>query len=118
MTQSIKKNLEKGSSVNKKQKSDLYDLPNIGVKSVLKLSEIGVFTIKDFIKLGPEKTYDKLCNFNKKHLHPAFLYVLRGAYFYVTSDIDYSLSTRWWEFRSPQDKEKMLYYKKKFNSKN
>ncbi len=42
-----------------KTKSELYDLPNIGPKSVAQLESIGIKTIKQFQKIGPEKIYEK-----------------------------------------------------------
>ena len=103
--------------MNKKTKSDLYTLPNIGVASVTQLAGVGVTTIQDFQKIGPEKAYEKMCEKKQMHLHMAFLYVLRAAYSYSHGKIDWEGAKKWWMFRSPKDKELVIYYKQKFKSK-
>lgn len=95
--------------------SDLYDLPNLGPKSVAHLEHIGIFSVKDLQKYGPEKVYDKLCTYYQTHMHMAFLYVLRAAHSYSLDKIDWKGAKRWWMFRSPQDKDLVVYYKKKFS---
>lgn len=97
--------------------SDLYTLPNIGPRSVALLGSVGVKTIKQLQKLGPEKVYDKLCLSQKSHIHMAFLYVLRAAYSYSNEKVDFDGAKKWWLFRSPKDKDLVVYYKQKFNNK-
>ncbi len=100
------------------EKSDLLDLPNIGPQSLKRLQAVGVSTIKQLQKYGPEKAYDMLCTHYKTHMHMAFLYVLRAAVSYANEKIDSEGAKRWWMFRSPKDKELVVYYKEKFNKKN
>jgi hypothetical protein len=98
-----------------KKQSDLYTLPNIGEASVKQLEGIGISTIRMFLKIGPEEAYKKMCIKKKMHVHMAFLYVLRSAYSYARGKIDWSGALRWWMFRSPKDRELVVYYKNKFN---
>ncbi len=104
--------------MNTKQQSDLYTLPNIGKASVKQLESIGISSIRMFLKIGPEKAYQKICIKKNMHVHMAFLYVLRSAYSYAHEKIDWDGALRWWMFRSPKDKELVIYYKEKFKSKN
>lgn len=98
----------------KKQKSDLYELPNLGPRSIERLEKVGITSIKQLQKYGPEKVYDKLCVHYKTHMHMAFLYVLRSACSYANGNIDWEGAKRWWMFRSVKDKEIVSYYKNKF----
>ncbi len=95
-------------------KSDLYELPNLGPRSIERLEKIGVTSIKQLQKHGPEKVYDMLCTHYKTHMHMAFLYVLRSAYSYANGKIDRDGALRWWMFRSVKDKDLVLQYQKKF----
>ncbi len=99
-----------------KVKSDLYELPNLGPRSIERLEQVGVTSIKQLQKYGPEKVYDMLCTQYKTHMHMAFLYVLRSACSYANEKIDREGALRWWMFRSPKDRELVIYYKQKFSS--
>jgi hypothetical protein len=85
----------------KKTKSDLFELPNIGIKSVAQMKAVGIKTIKQFQKIGPEKTYEKCCKLQKTNINRAFLYVLRAAHFYTYNKDKREQSLLWWFFRKP-----------------
>lgn len=82
-----------------KTKSELYDLPNIGPKSVAQLESIGIKTIKQFQKIGPEKIYEKCSELTGTHIHRAFLYVLRAAHFWSYNRDRRKEALRWWMWK-------------------
>ncbi len=83
------------------QKSDLYKLPNIGPQSVAQMEKVGIRTIKQFQKIGPEKTYEKCCRNRAQNINRAFLYVLRAAYFWTNNKDKRDQALMWWMFRKP-----------------
>ncbi len=86
---------------NKKPKSDLYELVNLGESCVLRMEAVGIRTIKQFQKIGPEKTYQKCCKKQGSLVHRAFLYVLRSAHFYAYNRDKRDQARLWWLFRKP-----------------
>jgi hypothetical protein len=87
----------------KVKKSDLYDLPNIGPRTVLLLKSISITSVADLKKIGAEKAYDTLCKKKKMVFHRAFLYVLRAALFYVAHPERIEEAKMWWLFRRPNE---------------
>lgn len=87
----------------KLKKSDLYDLPNIGPRTVLLLKSIAVTSVADLKKIGAEKAYESLCKKKKIIFHRAFLYVLRSALFFVEHPERREEAKLWWLFRKPNE---------------
>jgi hypothetical protein len=83
----------------KKTKSDLYALPNIGPKSVAVLAKIGIRSIADLKRGTPESIFSRLCKVRGFHQHPAMLYVLRSAFFWLKNPHRRKEALMWWMFR-------------------
>jgi len=64
-----------------KKVNDLKYARNIGSTIEKQLNEIGVFSLKDLIKLTPVKAYKKICKSNPGKTFPVcyYLYSLQGA---------------------------------------
>jgi hypothetical protein len=83
----------------KKDKSDLLNLINIGPQSVKALSRVGINSISKLKKIGAEKAYVKMCKFENKNIHRAFLYVVRAALWYEKNKNKKEIAKMWWMFR-------------------
>lgn len=83
----------------KKDKSDLLNLINIGPQSVKALSRVGINSISKLKKIGAEKAYVKMCKFENKNIHRAFLYVMRAALWYEKNKDKKEIAKMWWMFR-------------------
>ncbi|HRH30777.1 MAG TPA: helix-hairpin-helix domain-containing protein [Candidatus Paceibacterota bacterium] len=83
----------------KKEKTDLLNLINIGPQSVKALSRVGINSISELKKVGAEKAYEKMCKFENKNIHRAFLYVMRAALWYEKNKDKKEIAKMWWMFR-------------------
>lgn len=93
------------------KKSDLYELINIGPKSVRQLESVGIKTIKDLEKIGAEKAYEKMCKKENKKIHRAFLYVMRAALWYQKNKDKRDVAKMWWMFRRSNEGVKNKNFK-------
>lgn len=62
------------------------------------LESVGINSISKLKKIGVEKVYEKMCKFEKKNIHCAFLYVMRAALWYEKNK-DKKMAKMWWGFR-------------------
>lgn len=64
-----------------KKVNDLKSARNIGPTIEKRLNEIGVYYLKDLIRLTPVKAYKKICKSNPGKTFPVcyYLYSLQGA---------------------------------------
>lgn len=87
----------------KKDKTDLTNLINIGPKSAEALVRVGVNSISKLQKIGADKAYVKMCKFENKNIHRAFLYVMRAALWYEKNKDKKDMAKMWWMFRKPNE---------------
>jgi hypothetical protein len=83
----------------KGQKSELLQLPNVGPKTIAQMNAIGITTIKQFLRVGPEKIYERCCKKQGVTIHRAFLYVLRAAMFWCYNKDKRDQALRWWMWK-------------------
>lgn len=87
------------------KKSELLNLPYIGKASVWALNDIGITTLSQFKKITPEKMYEKCCKAQNTNINKAFLYVLRGAHYYIHHPEIPKKEIKWWLFRGYLDND-------------
>lgn len=75
---------------------ELQTLPNIGPRSAERMYAVGVKSIKQFQKLGPEKVYELCCRQAGVTINRAYLYVLRAAHFFTYNIDKRDQALRWW----------------------
>lgn len=83
----------------KKPKSELLQLPNVGPKTIAHMNAIGIVTIKQFLRVGPEKIYERCCKQQGYTMHRAYLYVLRAATFWCYNKDKRDQALRWWMWK-------------------
>lgn len=67
-------------------KSDLLEIPGIGVTFVRDFARINVFSQSDLVDANPEQLFELLCEVNRRVDHKTsknYLYVIRMAIYYV-----------------------------------
>ena len=67
-------------------KSDLLEIPGIGVTFVSDFARINVFSQSDLVDANPEQLFELLCEANRRVDHKTsknYLYVSRMAIYYV-----------------------------------
>ena len=79
--------------------SELLQLPNVGPKTVAQMHAVGVTTIKQFLRIGPEKIYERCCEQQGYKIHRAYLYVLRAAKFWCYNKDKRDKALRWWMWK-------------------
>lgn len=57
----------------------ILDLKNLGPASVASFTKAGIKTVPQFVKLGWQKTFEKMVKVNPKNRHTMFAYALIGA---------------------------------------
>lgn len=91
-------------------KSDLTEIPGVGVKIAQALINLGYPSISSLKGQNAEEMFEKDCELRGCRLDPCLLYVYRLAVYFADNDIHDPEKLKWWNWKiiEKMDKRKGL----------
>jgi hypothetical protein len=86
-------------TVTKAALRELTRIPGVGGKIAQELCSLGIRRVSDLRGRDPEELYERLCVQHGAHVDRCFLYVLRCAVYYASTDRPDAELLKWWNWK-------------------
>ncbi len=85
---------------NQKTKSELTQIPGVGVSIAKDFEDLGIRKISDLDGKDPSGLYEELCRLRNVHIDRCMLYVMRCAVYFASNTTHSSEKLKWWNWKN------------------
>lgn len=85
---------------NPKIKSELTQIPGVGVSIAQDFIDLGITQITDLVGKNPSGLYEELCRLRHTNIDRCMLYVMRCAVYYASNNTRDPEKLKWWNWKN------------------